>query len=191
MEFKIKNNRVISDIFGRLASEKKKTITVLCLFLVMVFMWTRAFIGNNPTGAQAVSSSAKATDKQQSPQQDVEFVDLPYIKGRNDVVSKDFFNAGEQEMDVQNNRGLSDNTSAHINWILRNLKLEAIGLGRNPQAFINGRVFSVGDELVLKNGNESYNCEVIAIEEKRVLIRLEEEELELKFTGDKEIDVTY
>lgn len=182
-------NGIINDILGRLAVEKKKAVTIACLFLVMVFMWVRAFIGKSPADAQAVSSSAGITDKQQNPEANVEFIELPHVKGRNDILTRDFFADNRRKTDMQDNFDSSGSTDAHISWIIKNLKLEAIGLGKKPQAFINGRVFSVGDELVLKDGDDSYVCEVIGIEQERVLIKYGQKKVELKFT--EEIDVTY
>ena len=60
------------------------------------------------------------------------------------------------------------------------LKLEAIAMGRKPQAFINDKLLVVGDEFFVSNEISTYECEVIGIEENKVFIKCGETEIVLK-----------
>ena len=73
-----------------------------------------------------------------------------------------------------------DNGEEYIERIAKKLKLNAIGLGENPQAFINDKLLNVGDKLPVRDGTSTYECEVIRIEENIVLIRCGETEIQLK-----------
>lgn len=189
MEQELKNlNGSINELFNRLAAEKKKTIMVVCLLVVMVFMWVRAFAGKGPAAAQAITSSNKVEDEILDVPQKISFIDLPVIKGRNDLITRDFFSADKQKIDTEINTGPTAN-EAQISWVIENLRLEAISLGKISHAFINGKVFSVGGKIILEDGNDSHTCEVIEIEQERVLIKYGQKQIELEF--DKKIDVTY
>lgn len=189
MEQELKNlNGLVNELLNRLAAEKKKAVMVVCLFVVMIFMWARAFAGKGPAAAQALPSSAKVENKLMAGPQEISFIDLPVIKGRNDLITNDFFSADKQEKNSEVNIESAAN-EAQISWIKENLKLEAIGLGEISHAFINGRVFSVGDQIILKDGNDSYTCKVVGIEQEKVLIKYGQKQIKLKF--DERIDVTY
>ncbi|MBW8002112.1 MAG: hypothetical protein FVQ80_08810 [Planctomycetes bacterium] len=190
MEQELKNlNGLVNELFNRLAAEKKKAVMVVCLFVVMIFMWARAFAGKGPAAAQALTSSAKVEKKLMAGLQEISFIDLPVIKGRNDLITNDFFSADKQEKNSEVNIKSTTANEAQISWIKENLKLEAIGLGKISHAFINGRVFSVGDQIILKDGNDSYTCKVIGIEQEKVLIKYGQKQIKLKF--NERIDVTY
>jgi len=51
------------------------------------------------------------------------------------------------------------------------MKLQAIGLGENPQAFINDILLAVADKMIVSDGTEMYECEVIEISQNTVLVR--------------------
>ena len=52
--------------------------------------------------------------------------------------------------------------------------------GESPQAFINDVLLSVGDKLPVRDGDNTYECEVIRIEENKVFIRCGQTEIQLK-----------
>jgi len=81
---------------------------------------------------------------------------------------------GEEEVGVMSKGG------GEVERVVQKLKLEAIGLGGSPQAFINNRLVSIGDELVVRDGTTRYEFEVVGIEERTVLVRCGEAEIELK-----------
>jgi hypothetical protein len=181
-------NRLLS----QLAAEKKKTATALCLIALMAFMWIKVLAGKTPRTAQGGLLTQIATFDLPGPdsQLKISFVQLPEVKGRNDVLTRDFFAAndwtdflrgrrgltGVKEVDIQ--KGGSEETARRI---ARSLKLEAIGLGETPQAFINDKILSVGDKFRIGDGIAEYECEVVVIEEDTVFVRCGEVEVRLKF----------
>ncbi len=192
MEQNVKNtvngaNRLV----GRLAAEKKKTVTALCLIALMIFMWARVLGKKTPV-------TAAASQRQENVDQDVlgsnmvlkiSFIELPKIPGRNDVLTRDFFAADGWKNFIRGeiNPGNKFEVPLGVNEevvkrVAGKLKLEAIAIGSdgNPQAFINGKLLTVGDKLPVRDGGNKYECEVVGIEENVVFIKCLE--LEAKIT---------
>ena len=199
MEQNVKNtvngaNRLV----GRLAAEKKKTVTALCLIALMVFMWARVLGKKTPV-------TAAASQRQENVGQDVlgenvelkiSFIELPKIPGRNDVLTRDFFAADGWRNFLINEKNPGNEVSGPkggneevVRRVAEKLKLEAIGLDGNPQAFINGKLLSVGDKLLVRNGGNKYECEVVGIEENMVVIKCLELEAEITLKLTKVIEV--
>ncbi len=181
-------NRFVS----RLAAEKKKTVTALCLIALMIFMWVRVLGKKTPV-------TAAASQRQENVDQDVlgsnvelkiSFIELPKIPGRNDVLTRDFFaadgwrNFNRNEKNPGNKVISEGGNEEVVRRVAERLKLEAIAIGsdRNPQAFINGKLLSVGDKLLVRYGADKYECEVVGIEENVVVIKCGEAEITLKLT---------
>jgi len=188
-------NRLVS----RLAVEKKKTVTALCLIAVMVFMWARVLGNKTPENAAAVMrQDGMAPDFEGSNLElNISFIELPKIAGRNDVLTRDFFAVGDWQDFIRNREG--KNSTEDVNVVSRNnkevmkrvaekMKLEAIGLDGNPQVFINNKLLSLGDTLLVRDGGDTYECEVAGIEENAVLIKCGEAEITLKLTKMIEVD---
>lgn len=177
-------NRVLS----QLAAEKKKTIVALCLIAVMGFMWVRVFMRKEPKSAEAavVQRKVEPNTSGSNSELKISFVELPKVTGRNDVLTKDFFAANNWQ-DFIDGKGESPDGNKEVivvsgvddeeivKRVAKKLKLEAIGLGKNPKAFINDKLLSVGDTLLIADGVDTYECEVVRIEEKMVLIRIEKQ----------------
>ena len=199
MEQNVKNtvngaNRLV----GRLAAEKKKTVTALCLIALMVFMWARVLGKKTPV-------TAAASQRKENVDQDVlssnlvlkiSFIELPKIPGRNDVLTRDFFAADGWRNFLINEKNPGNEVSGPkggneevVRRVAEKLKLEAIGLDGNPQAFINGKLLSVGDKLLVRNGGNKYECEVVGIEENMVVIKCLELEAEITLKLTKVIEV--
>lgn len=179
-------------LVGRLAAEKKKTVTALCLIALMVFMWARVLGKKTPVIA-AASQRKENVVQDVNVELKISFIELPKIPGRNDVLTRDFFaadgwrnfirnekNPGNKEVNVVS----KDGNEEVLRRIAEKLKLEAIAIGSygNPQAFINGKLLSVGDKLLVRNGGNKYECEVVGIEENVVVIKCLEAEITLKLT---------
>ncbi|HUS72281.1 MAG TPA: hypothetical protein VMY06_04370 [Sedimentisphaerales bacterium] len=177
--------------YGRLAAEKKKTVTALCLIALMVFMWARVLGKKTPATTEAAPrQKGVAPDTSESNSQlKISFIELPKVPGRNDALTRDFFAAdGWQEFlgGVGSNKdvkGVEGDGSDEIGrWIAEELILEAIGMGENPKAFINDKLLAVGDKLLVTNGSDEHECEVVGIDDEMVLIRCGEIEITLKLT---------
>ncbi len=187
MKQNLKNNgNGANRLFSQLAAEKKKAICALCLIAVMAFMWVKLLSKKTPETAAAALRREEAAREQSNSQLKISFIELPKVSGRNDVLTRDFFASGgwqdftgrgTKEVNVVSRDG-----SEVARRVAEKLKLEAIGLGENPQAFINDKLLSVGDKLVFRDGVKTYECKVTGIEENAVFIRCGEAEITLKLT---------
>jgi len=175
---------------SQLAAEKKKTITALCLIGLMVFMWVKVLGGKTPQSAEATLMAQKANLDTSGVNSElkISFIELPKVEGRNDVLTRDFFAAdGWQVMrGGEVNVVSKDGSEGVVTRIAKKLNLGAIGLGKNPQAFINDKLLSVGDKLLVRDGVNTYECEVIGIEENTVSVRYGEVEIQLKLAQENE-----
>ena len=80
-------------IIDRLATEKKKTVFVVCLITLMVFMWVRVLGEKAPKTAEAAIEQEMVTTvtSESEPQSKVTFIELPKVPGRNTEITRDFF----------------------------------------------------------------------------------------------------
>lgn len=183
-------NNITEKLADQFAADKKKGILAICLLLVMVFMWIKMLGNKAPQSADA----ALTIESQNDPKSDtaISFKKLPDIEGRNDVLTRDFFssdnwnsfigssqrwNGGEEITQVG-----SDTSKGSMQRLAEKLKLEAIGLGDTPQAFINNKLLSEGDKIIVEDGSNTYECEVIEIKENTVIVKYKESEIVLKLT---------
>ena len=185
------NGNGTGGIAGHLAAEKKKTVLAVCLIALMAFMWIKVFAVKNPPAANA-GQTASQTGKVNQPDAEtkVTYTDLPEVAGRNDMITRDFFasNGWKDFVDTDKNIIVTkevnvvpgDSTEKVIRKIADNLKLEAFIMGENPRAYINDRILSVGDTLLVSDGAKKYECEVITIENSSVVMRCGKAEVTLK-----------
>lgn len=179
-------------LVGRFAAEKKKTVTALCLIALMVFMWARVLSRKTPEAAAAAPRREDAAQDILGAdlELNLSFIELPKVEGRNDVITRDFFAANGWRNFIRNEKnpgnkevnGPKDGTEEIVRRVAEKLILEAIGLDGNPQAFINGKLLSMGDKLLVRDGGNKYECEVVGIEENVVVIKCLEAEITLELT---------
>ena len=180
---------------GQLAAEKKKAVAASCLVAVMAVMWVRVLTKQTPEAAEAAITTEQA-NADSSPDQklNVSFIELPQVEGRNDVITRDFFASSDwrhfeggkeknlaviEEVNIVSKNGNEE----VIRKVAEKLKLEAIVvLSNKPRAFINNKVISVGDKVLIRDGIDTYECEVIEIKENMVVIKCKEAEVTLKLT---------
>lgn len=196
--FKDNRERRGGGMLGRFAAEKKKTGIALCLIAIMAVMWIKVLTKKGPADAQAGTGAEQGPVREQPKEEPrISFIDLPQVPGRNDLISRDFFaTAGWEDFaadedvtdifDVGVDVPATDTRKNIAERIEQLLRLQAIGWGQNPQAFINDKLLSVGEKLVVTDGKETYECEVIEIRRNAVLIRCREAEITLKL--DQMID---
>ncbi|MFB0525154.1 MAG: hypothetical protein ACETVZ_06400 [Phycisphaerae bacterium] len=187
-------------LLARLTAERKKTVLAFCLIAVMAFMWVRVLSRKAPNAVQAaLMTQQENLNDQANSQLKISFIELPKVTGRNDVITRDFFDSGgwrgfikdreEENLVGYKEVGVTSNDDSKevLIEIAGKLKLEAIELGENPRAFINSRLLSVGDKFHLKDGLESYECEVVRIEQNLVLLRCSEAEITLRLATAIEV----
>jgi sRNA-binding protein len=185
-------------LLGRLAAEKKKAGIALCLIAVMAFMWVKVLTKKGPQSAQArLATEQTEVEKQLNEAMKIAFVELPEVPGRNDIIGRDYFAAGnwqdfkaaEEGNTVEEvNVSSADQSKEVVTKVAQQLKLQAIGLSDKPQAFINDRLLSVGDSLAVTVGTQRYECEVVEIRKDSVSIRCLEAEITLKLVQTVEGD---
>jgi hypothetical protein len=174
-----------------MGADRKKVIVAVGLICVMVFMWVRVIAGKGPEGAAAIMLQPEANPTLSSNSGlDVCFVDLPKVRGRNDVLTTDFFAAdGWQQFTGPGANGLgservevvvNDGAEEAIRRVAGKLKLQAILLDKTPQAFINDRLLLVGDKLTVKDGGNVYEFEVVRISQNVVSVKCKDAQITMK-----------
>jgi len=198
----INRGGLVKGLFGPLAAEKKKAVAASCLVAVMAVMWFRVLTKQAPEAAEAALTTKQLNEIGSSNQElKVSFIELPQVAGRNDVITRDFFASDDwRHFDSEKGRNLAvieevnivsknGNEEVVIRKVAEKLKLEAIVvLSNNPRAFINDKVVSVGEKVLIRDGVDIYECEVIEIKENMVVIKCREAEVTLKLTRVSMID---
>ena len=188
------SGNIANRLFNQLAVQKKKTVLALCLITLMAFMWIRVLTRKAPQAAKAgLLAGQMDVETQSEPELKISFIELPQAEGRNDVITRDFFDsdgwqdfvdgqgrksAGVEEVDIISKEGDQE----VIRRVAEKLNLEAIVLSENPQAFINDKLLSVGDKTLIGDGTNRYECEVVEIKENTVVMRCRESRITLKLT---------
>ncbi|MGD9110052.1 MAG: hypothetical protein PVG93_03840, partial [Phycisphaerales bacterium] len=80
-------------VMSQFAAQKKKSIVAVTLVIVMVFMWGKVLRNESPqqAGATVLPSGTSSQSQQNSSELKVSFIRLPFMPGRHDVLSRDFF----------------------------------------------------------------------------------------------------
>ncbi len=177
---------------GRLAIDKKKAVFALCLIAVMVFMWVRVLTSKSPQSAAAssVAEEIKLIGQSDTESLKLSFIELPKVKGRNDVLARDFFTVKNWQDFFREGKGVGDRREVDVvsrngneevaRKIAEKLKLGAIVMGKNRRAFVNDKLLVVGDKMLIRDGVNMYECEIVKIEEKTVFLRCGQAEMRLK-----------
>ncbi len=188
------SGNVANRLFNQLAVQKKKTVLALCLITLMAFMWIRVLTRGAPQAAEAgLLDGQMDVETQSEPELKISFIELPQAAGRNDIITRDFFDSdgwqdfvdgqgrksvGVEEVDIIS----KDGDIEVIRKVAERLNLEAIVSSKNPLAFINDKVLRVGGKLLIGDGVDKYECEVVEIKENTVVMRCRESRITLKLT---------
>lgn len=183
-------NNGAKSLVSHIAFEKKKTVMAVCLITIMVFMWVKVLLRKTPVAEGAVTTEQTGEKNGSNPLLKISFIELPKVVGRNDVITRDFFTSNDwRNFDGKKKSVVSieevnvtpgDEMENVIGKIVQKLTLEAIWIGENPLAYINDRVLSEGDILLVDDGINKYECEVAKIEDNTVVIRCGKAEIKLK-----------
>ena len=194
MVWNLKNNgSQAGERIKQLAAGRKKPIVAMGLIILMAVMWVRVLTKKTPESAEAALAVTKTVQQQSNSKkvQEITFIELPEVRGRNDVLTRDIFDAqgwkGFRAAGYSGGIGKSSIVSENdgeeaVKRVIEKLRLEGVLLSANPQAFINDKLVAVGDSVPIKDGINTYECEVIEIKENTVLVRYGQTMIKLKLT---------
>ncbi len=187
------NSTGAKKVIERLAEEKKKSVTALCLITLMAFMWIRVLTRKTPQGAEAAPGTQQSSSENPPNEKyRVSFVELPKVAGRNDVIVRDFFASdgwrrfgdgqgrkpnGIEEVSVVSTDG---NEEVIKNVAKKKLKLGAIILSTDPLILINDKELSMGGKVLVRDGTDMYEFELVEIGENTVVLTCGEAKITLK-----------
>ena len=193
MKANLKNTgSAVKRFLSRAGAEKKKTLIAFCLISVMVFMWARVLGKKTSEGPRAAHGATTGLPNAASK---VSFVELPKARSRNDRLTRDFFASNGWEDFLRSSGQSNSGRIQEVNIVSKGdneevarriaekLRLEAIVLGESPQAFINDKLLKVGDRLPVKDGLNTYQCEVVGMTKNTVFVRCGKVEIKLKLAA--------
>ncbi len=176
---------------------KGKLIIAAVLITVMALMWVRLLLFNKtpdtaaggtspgPVGAQAATTTTK-------PVPELTYSELPFVPGRHDVLANDIFRSGAWQLgkldDTQNaGAGGPDGdeyalTASDIRNITGRITLDGIIAergARTPEAFVNGKLVSVGSKVAVEYNKRSVELTVTEIHRNKVVLRVGEQEINI------------
>ncbi len=172
---------------------KGKLIIAAVLVTIMAFMWLRLLLFNkspDTAAGGAAVATIKTQDKEKTtkPSPELTYIELPFVPGRHDVLRNDIFRPGDWQAfktvdDTRNSgsggpdRDKDTLTTEDIRRIDSLLTLDAIiaeGGGRAWEAFINGKLVSVGSKVAVEYDKRSVELTVTEIYRNKVVLRVGE-----------------
>jgi len=186
---------------GPLRNLSPKTTVMIALLAIMGILWGRVLLSGQkgPTraeamGAAAIQETVKASD---STPLEIERISLPEMPGRNDRLSCNFFSSNnwqdfnpqhenEQKNDYEishSNESIERSEQLKLEQIAKRLILEAVieGTdGNSYQAYVDGKILSVGNTLTVQEGPDQYVLMVKKISEKEVVFSWNQASVVLK-----------
>ena len=200
MKRDMKNKNNTSSIINRLLAEKKKVAIALGLVILMTIMWVRVLGKAGPDLAKASAKvPAVKAEKPKNIDSEICFIELPIVPSRNDVLTKNVFEVKNWQSfmtgsnadlnEINKNKLTSDDLeSSKIEMLSKNLRLDAIELGSDPKAFISGQLLSVGDEFVLRIGENVFKCRIKEVAENLVVVNYNGTDISLRLTQKVEFE---
>jgi len=189
---KSNNNKSLSPIVQQFSAQKKKSAAAFVLIALMALLWIRVLSKKDQQHSSAMGMGVVNAVQKVDSQVNVDYMDLPVVKGRNDVLLRDFFTVTDWQKfirDGKNNIGLEEVTvktkqgsEEMLRRLAGNIRLEAIILGSEPKVFMNDQILGVGSKFAVTEGQEKYECEIKMIEEDRMVIKVQEAEITLKLS---------
>lgn len=185
---------------GGLQSISPKMMAMFILLAVMGILWGRVLLQGRkgPEKANAQESmelQQMLAESQSAESLEIERVILPQIEGRHDTLSHGMFqtenweafnvnssDGGDVQIDGSNN-SIGVAHQQRLERLAQKLVLEAVvqdSQGRPYQAFIDGKILSVGSTLTVKEGPDQYVLTLDEISEKEVTFLWKEISVVLK-----------
>lgn len=177
-------------VTGVLQNISPKTMTMIVLLAVMGILWGRVLLSGKKGPAAASAEELMATQQMTQTTQSNEGgvlakIELPYVAGRNDTLSHDLFSINNWTAFALNGSQSGDHSDvrvdsaenaekmhqAKLEKIAQRLTLEAViqdADGKPFQAFVDGKILSVGSTLTVKEGPDRYELTLEKISNKEV-----------------------
>ena len=175
---------------------KGKLIIAAVLITVMAFMWLRLLVFNKTPKTAAGGTSSGLVDVQAASTTtkavpELTYSELGFVPGRHDVLANDIFRSGTWLVlgavdNTQNTVGTDVNkhalTASDIRYITDLVTLVGIFTeqgNRAPEAFINGKLVSIGSKVAVEYNKRSFELTVTEIHRNKVVLRVEEQEIDV------------
>lgn len=178
-------------VAGGLGNLSPKTMVMIVLLAVMGILWGRVLLkgedGPATASAQDMAALQQVSQANQCAVVQIDAIELPQIPGRNDILSRDMFSTENWTASGFGN-GTNDHTSgvkvdaskesverAHqlkLAQLAKRIMLEAVihdANGNPSQAFVDGKILSVGSVLTVQEGPDQYELIVDEITSKKVV----------------------
>ncbi|MHC5061959.1 MAG: hypothetical protein ACYTFK_12845 [Planctomycetota bacterium] len=178
------NINTVSGMISRSPFKKPKVMMATVLICIMCFMWIKVFVSKRNKNSEARAAVARAAAEnggagEKAQQLKILLHPLPVVPGRNDVLTHDIFTAGRWDAFPSENKAVTANplrkaninNADHINKIAESITLEAVIAGVNPEAFIGGKLVSVGNKLPVGYNGRIYEFVVNEIYENKVVLK--------------------
>ncbi|MDD5010870.1 MAG: hypothetical protein PHQ00_01975 [Phycisphaerae bacterium] len=163
---------------ARNTTHRKKLIAASILLAIMIAMWARVLSGKKRPAAVSAAPAAAQSIAAAVQDEGVEYIQLPHISGRHDLIVNDVFSAENFRRFVKPGQYSADTglyrtegtagTDSPAELAAEALKLDAIISGKRPQAFIENKLFGEGQSFRFMFREQVYNFKVLKIFEDRI-----------------------
>ena len=195
MKLNSPNVNTVSGLISRSPFKKPKVVTAAVLISIMAFMWVKVLVNHRAEKNEARAASARTTAQQAAAGQQEKLVKitlhpLPVVPGRNDVLSHDIFTADRWKAFPSDSRAgtetsgeeIDRNDAGYIDKIAETITLEAVISGTSPEAFIGGKLVSVGHNLPVRYNEQIYEFTVTEIHETKVVLKWNDFTVDVKMS---------
>ena len=181
---KAEENNAQNATVGKMTAEKKKATIALVLIVIMASLWIKNIIKKDPVqDAQALASAQQNADVPKEIK--FSYVPLPQSQDRHNALTRDVFvpnrwKGFRQEGDSGNDYwmsqalGGSGEEMSSIERAVNEMALGAIVIGKEHQAFIEGKMLSAGQTFTFKYNNQPYEFKILGIDDNKVELQCDD-----------------
>jgi len=185
----------VSGLISRSTFKRPKVIMAAVLISIMAFMWIKVLANhraerNEAAAAVARTAAQQAAVQQKEQQLKISLHPLPVVPGRNDILTHDIFTADRWKAFPSDSRAktrtspqeIDRDDAGYINKIAESIILEAVITGPSPEAFIEGKLVSVGHKLPVRYNDRIYEFTVTEIHETKVVLKWNDFTVDVKMS---------
>lgn len=159
-----------------------KTIVACGLFVMLIFMWVKVFVGGSEGGQEISSALLISEAKAEIKVLKLRRLPLVHVPLRHDKLTADMFapkvteienDSSEVSIEVEKRVEIKSQKDA-AGKLAKKLGLDAIILGVDKsrhRAFINGKLKVAGDEISIKLNDQIYKVIVVEIFHNKVVLK--------------------